>query len=254
MLKMQHFLKLTLLRIFAAILVLFLISCTTTNPGSDYIIVSGGPALRTWENLRAPTDQHDRYAGNFIKSARIRMDQLQEQHGGNLSITWFVYRPAYITREREDAQAGVPWSCGLSEIETHAAASRAKLVWFSERSELLDHLNRHAPGSIAGFEYFGHSNRYAFMFDCSNGIIGVSTCYLHIRDLNQLKRGLFARSAHVQSWGCSTADRRQGSLCMSGVWKRRTGHPMKGAIGKTDYRPIAANLLPIADPAFGWSE
>jgi hypothetical protein len=42
---------------------------------------------------------------------------------------------------------------------------------------------------------------------------------------------------------------------MSAVWKRRTGHIMIGAIGKTDYRPISDNRsLPEADPVWGWGK
>ena len=28
---------------------------------TEYIILSGGPALRQWENLRKPGEQHDRW-------------------------------------------------------------------------------------------------------------------------------------------------------------------------------------------------
>jgi hypothetical protein len=55
-------------------------------------------------------------------------------------------------------------------------------------------------------------------------------------DLRRIRRGLFTRNAHVQSWGCHTAE------YMSGVWKKATGVPMIGAIGKTDYRAIGDNV------------
>ena len=70
------------------------------------------------------------------------------------------------------------------------------------------------------------------LFDYSNDVLGVSTCYLHVTDLRRLRRGLFTSDAHVQSWGCHTGE------YMSSVWKSATGHPMIGAVGKTDYTAI----------------
>ncbi len=240
-------------RLLSVCLLLGMVSCRHSGSAAgECLIVSGGPALRKWENLRVPKEQHDRYAGNFIKSAHIRMDQMKQQPG--VKLTWLVYRPAYVTREREDVVLKAATPCPVSEIETRAAACGARLVWFDTRRELVDYLNRRAPGSLAGLEYFGHSNKYAFLFDYSNEVCGASTCYLHVCDLALLKRGLFSKQALVQSWGCHTADKREGRICMSGVWKTRTGHAMTGAVGKTDYTPISDNRsLPMADPALGWA-
>ena len=67
----------------------------------EYIIVSGGPALREWEDLRKKIEQHDRWWGNFIRSAKFRMTELFQKHGSRLNVTWLVYRPAYVRRSTE---------------------------------------------------------------------------------------------------------------------------------------------------------
>ena len=70
------------------------VSTSEAAPRSDeYIICSGGPSLIEWEKLRA--NPHDRYWGNFIRTARIRMQQIRGAEGGNdVNITWLVYRRA----------------------------------------------------------------------------------------------------------------------------------------------------------------
>lgn len=213
----------------------------------EFIVVSGGPALRAWEDYRVPEEQHDRYAGNFVKAAHIRLQQLRSQHGPAAPLTWLIHRPGYLTREREDMVRQPPYTCYLSEINQRAANCGARVVWFSSRDFLINYLNSRGGRKIAGLEFFTHSNKYAFLFDYSNEILGVSTCYLHSVDLRRIHRGLFTKNALVKSWGCHTAE------YMSAVWKKATGVPMIGAIGKTDYRAIADN---VSLPSIGgrWSQ
>ena len=59
---------------------------------------------------------------------------------------------------------------------------------------------------IDGFEYYGHSNRYAFLIEYSNDIIGASTVYLHENDLKQIRRTSFNRKAICVSYGCNTGE------------------------------------------------
>ena len=75
---------------------------TKVATNDEYIILSGGPALRVWEELRKEEQQHDRWWGNFIRSARIRIQQLQKDHGEHIQITWLVYQRGYQTRQIED--------------------------------------------------------------------------------------------------------------------------------------------------------
>ena len=210
----------------------------------EFIVVSGGPALRQWEDYRVPEEQHDRYAGNFAKAAHHRLIQLRNQHGAPAQLTWLVYRPAYLAREREDQVRQPPYTCYVNEVQERAAKVGARIVWFSSKDFLINYLNSRGGRQIANLEFFTHSNKYAFLFDYSCDILGVSTCYLHSVDLKRIHRGLFTSGAHVQSWGCHTGE------FMSGIWKKVTGVPMIGAIGKTDYRAIGDN---VSLPSIGGS-
>ena len=109
-------------------------------------------------------------------------------------------------------------------------------VTHSTKDFVISYLNNRGGKKIADLEFFVHSNKYAFLFDYSCDILGVSTCYLHCVDLRRIHRGLFTKNAHVQSWGCHTAE------YMSGVWKKATGVGLLGAVGKTDYRAIGDNV------------
>lgn len=217
------------------LVLLFLLSCTALVSAQEYIIVSGGPSLRKWEDYRVSAEQHDRYAGNFIKAASHRMEGMRREKPA-LQFTWLIYRPAYTARDREDAVRRPPYTCYTSEIMERAARANARIEWFSTKEGLISYLNNRSRGKIAHLEFFVHSNKYAFLFDYSNDHLGVSTCYLHCVDLRRIHKGLFTRGAHVQSWGCHTAE------YMSAVWKRATGTPMIGAVGKTDYRSIGDNV------------
>src|SRR5436189_6442873 len=96
----------------------------------EYIVVSGGPALRKWEDYRVPAEQHDRYAGNFIKAAHIRLQQIRVEHP-QAQLTWLVFRPAYSSRDREDAVRQPPFTCYTNEINERAGKVGARIVWFS---------------------------------------------------------------------------------------------------------------------------
>ena len=163
----------------------------------EYVILSGGPALRYWEEYRAPKDQHDRYWGNFIRAARIRIDQLRAQHGPSINITWLVYRPGYETRQREDAVKRPQYLCTTAEISTLANERGIRLLWFNNTNFVISYLNNRGGRKMSGFEFYGHSNKYCFLFDYSNDILGVSSCYLHCVDLRRLNRGLFTSDAIV---------------------------------------------------------
>lgn len=202
----------------------------------EYVILSGGPALRAWEQYRMPKDQHDKYGGNFIKSARIRIDQLRAQHGPALNITWIVHRPSYETRQREELVTKPVWTVSIPEITGLAASRGVKLVWFDNTNYLISYLNNRGGRKMSGFEFYGHSNKFCFLFDYSNDILGVSSCYLHASDLRRLHRGLFTPDAIVHSYGCHTGE------FMSRIWKKHTGIPMIGAVGKTDFSAISDNV------------
>jgi hypothetical protein len=199
----------------------------------DHVIVTGGPALRKWENLRVSEDQHDRWWANFIRASTLRMDEIRKTCGPDAPIVWFVYRPSYRARGRED---GKPYTTWISEL---AAKRRATLVWFDGSGDFIVSLNSRPRSSIQTFDFFGHSNRYAFMFDYGSDIMAASTAWLHQNDLKRIKSAIFARDAFCKSWGCHTGE------SMSASWKKAIGVALEGARGATSYTLVGQGTLPI---------
>lgn len=198
----------------------------------DHVIVTGGPALRKWENYRVTEDQHDRFWGNFVRASTLRMAEIRQAYGSDAPLVWFVFQPGYQTRGRED---GKPYTSWITKL---AADRRATLVWFSSGSGFIQSLNSRPRGSVTTFDFFGHSNRHAFMFDYGNDIMAVSTAWLHERDLPRIKGSIFDRNAYCKSWGCHTGE------SMSQEWKRCVGIPLEGAKGPTTYTTISFGRLP----------
>jgi len=213
-------------RTLLAALAILLASAPAAQAASfEYILVSGGPALRQWEDYRRAGEQHDRWWGNFVATAMARIQELRRNQPG-LPITWMVYRDAYTRRGAED---GKPYAAWCAEKQ---AKYNIKIVWFNSGSDVINYINKGVSRwrtKIAGFEYFGHSNKFCFMFDYSSDIYGASSAWLHENDLRRINKGAFAPNAHCQSWGCHTAE------SMSAAWKRATGIWMIGAVGKTDF-------------------
>ena len=212
----------------------------SSSSSGEYLIVSGGPALRKWEDLRQANHQHDRWWGNFIRPARARIQELQKEHGKGVNITWLVYRPAYVARATEDGEPQVSW------IESVRDKYGVRLVWINSGTDIIRHINsgqNRRRAKIKVFEYYGHSNKYAFMMDYSNDISGASRAWLHERDLRGIKRSAFHRDAKCRSYGCHTGE------SMSQRWKEATGVRMWGAVGKTTYENP---LKPVISPGGYW--
>lgn len=191
----------------------------------EYILVSGGPSLHEWEKFKA--EPHDRWWGNFIRAARVRIQEIQAKVGPGAKITWLVHKPSYLRRaSRQDKQDLI------ANIVSVRDKFGVNLVWFEEGDELIEYLNAGQPRDrvkIANFEYYGHSNRACWMFDYSNEIDSGSKSWLHENELGRIHKGLFTKDALIKSWSCHTGE------SMSKKWKRATGKRMIGAIGKTDY-------------------
>jgi len=215
------------------------------NPNDEYIIVSGGPALLSWENYRATNQRHDRWWGNFIRTARIRVEQLQKRYP-ELQITWLVYRPGYVSRQAED---GAPL---ISNIESVRDKFGIKLVWFDTTPQLVNYVNsgrNRRQCKINGFEYFGHSNKFCMVFDYSNHVLGASRAFLHQTQISQLNDKAFAKNAYCRSWGCHSGE------AFTDEWKKALGFKMVGAVGKTDYSESWRQILPFISSAGGrWVE
>jgi hypothetical protein len=209
------------------LLALFAASITSAVADTEYIVVSGGPAVRTFEDLRKPQEQHDRWWGNFIRTARVRMQEIHKTAPAGTHITWLVYRDGYVRRGASERQ---PLTQNVESVPK--AYPFIKLVWFRSTDELIRYINggmSRWSTKISGFEYFGHSNKFSFMFDYSSDVYANSVCWLHQADLGRISDSAFAKNAYCKSWGCHTAE------SMSREWKRRTGVWMIGAQGKTDY-------------------
>lgn len=217
-------------------IVLLLLFCRAE---AEHVIMAGGPSLRRWEDLRVPDDQHDRWWANFIRASTLRMDELRKAYGPDAKIVWIVHQRSYQTRGREDGKPYTTW------IGEQAAKRNASLVWVNTTAEIIQAINRQPRGSIQTFDYFGHSNRHAFMFDYGNEIMAVSGAWLHERDLPRIKSSVFNRNAFCKSWGCHTGE------SMSAVWKKALGVPLEGARGKTLYTVVGQGKMPLVDG--GWT-
>ncbi len=200
---------------------------------AEHLIVCGGPALRKWENYRVQDDQHDRWWGNFVRASTLRMAEIRLAYGKEAPLVWLVYRPGFEARGREDGKPYTSW------IAEQAAKRSATLIWFNSGGDFINQFNSRPRGAVQTFDYFGHSNKYAFMFDYGTDIMAVSTDLLHERDIPRLKSSIFAPNAYCKSWGCHTGQ------SMSAVWKRHMGTILEGANGKTVYNDVGQGIMPI---------
>jgi hypothetical protein len=217
-------------------LLLFLLAAVSH---AEHVILAGGPSLRRWENLRVPDDQHDRWWANFIRASTLRMVEIRKAYGSDAKLVWIVHQRSYQTRGREDGKPYTTW------IAEQAAKRSATLIWVNTTSEVINAINSRPRGSIKTFDFFGHSNRFAFMLDYGNEIMAASTATLHERDLSRIKSSVFDRNAYCKSWGCHTGE------SMSAVWKRTVGIPLEGARGKTLYTSVGRGEMPIVEG--GWA-
>lgn len=200
------------------------------------VILSGGVALKSWEHLRGPS-AHDNWWANFIRAATVQMDMTRRK-SPEAAIVWIVFRPAYLTRGKEDGKDYV------SMIREQAAKRKVKLVLVDTADQAYAAINSSGRGKekITSFYYFGHSNAHAFMLEYSNDIIGASTQWMHEDDLaTKINKTAFAPNARCRSFGCYTG----GS--MSAKWNKAVGVPMWGNLESTRYHPVSNGCLPTGN-------
>ena len=191
---------------------------------TEWIILVGGPSMYQWEQYKA--QPHDHWWANFVHAARLRTEQLRAQLGPDAVITWLIYKQGYIDRAKQEHQDLI------GHIQSVRDKYNLNLVWFSDGTGVINYLNGGEDRDrlkIAGFEYFGHSNKACFMFDYSNNIDSACKSWLHQTELHKIDGRVFARGAYIKSWGCHTGEQ------MSAYWHRATGTRMIGAVGKTQY-------------------
>jgi hypothetical protein len=209
----------------------------------EYILVSGGPSLIEWEKYKATP--HDAWWGNFIRAARVRIEEIRKKQGPDALITWLVYRPGYARRAERQDKADL-----IGNINSVRDKYKVNLVWIRSGQDVIDYLNGGRPRDqvkIANFEFFGHSNRACFMFDYSNEVDSGSKSWLHESELSKIHRGLFSSDAFVKSWSCHTGE------SMSKFWRMATGKRMIGAIGKTNYADgHLRGWVPALSPGARW--
>jgi len=210
-------------------------------PIGEYIVLTGGPALRFMEHGKAAS--HDMYWFNFVDASVIRLQELKASAPPSILVTWLVYRPSYASRSRE---MGMDL---LAQIQEKAQKLGVNLLWFDTKDQLINYLNKgrdRDDTKIVSFDYFGHSNKACFLFDYSNTIDTMSVQFLHVRDLRRISGHDFSSNAVCKSWGCHSGE------MYSQWWKSRFDVAMTGAIGKTDF---SHGGLPVLSNADGkWSQ
>jgi len=233
-------------KLFALLLVICLssVAAAQARETREYIIVSGGPALVEWEKYKP--QPRDIWWGNFIRAARVRIQQIQKERGEDAAITWLVYRPAYVRRAQRQDNVDL-----LSHITSVRNTYGINLVWFETTRQLVDYLNAGQPRDrvkIANLEIYAHSNKAAFLFDYSNEIDTASKVWWHENDLHRVRRDIFTRDAFIKSWGCHSGE------SFSKKWRAATGKPMIGAVGKTNYADgHLRGWVPALNPGGRWT-
>lgn len=216
---------------------LSLLACSLAFSGfaqAIHVVMTGGPALKSWEGLRIKGDRHDNWWANFVAASRIRIAQIKEQDP-TAKINWVVYKPGYVTRSQEDGKPYVQW------IKDLAKKYGARLIWVNTADHAIRELNRSPRGKndlIQSFYYFGHSNCYALMLDYGNEIMAVSKQWIHETDLPKIRKESFRPDADCWSYGCYTG------ASMSHWWNQYLGIPLWGNMKSTHYAPVSNGMLP----------
>ena len=143
--------------------------------GANTSLSAAGRRSVEWEKFKAAP--HDRWWGNFVRSARVRIEQLRKQYGPTARITWLVYKPGYVRRAQRQERSDL-----IGNITSVRDKYGVNLVFFSNTDQLINYLNSGQPRDrvkIANFEFYGHSNKACFMFDYSNEIDSASKVWLH---------------------------------------------------------------------------
>ena len=240
--RLPHsFASMRLLLALAAALLCAPLAVSADPTAGEYIVLTGGPALRFMEHGKAAS--HDVYWFNFVDASVIRLKELKSVAPQGITVTWLVFRPAYASRSRE---LGMDL---LAQIEGKSRDMGVSLVWFDSKEQLISYLNKgmdRDKAKIASFDYFGHSNKACFLFDYSNTIDTMSVAFLHVKDLRKIDSDDFSSNAVCKSWGCHSGE------MYSQWWKSQFDVAMIGAIGKTDFSHGGLPVLSTSDGK--WSQ
>ena len=209
-------------------------ACCSLTQGVE-VVLCGGVALRSWENLRGPA-AHDNWWANFVRASTVYIDGALARNPER-DILWIVYRPSYVTRGKENKIDYV------SRIRETAAKRNIRFKFVDSADEAYEAINkapRNKEDSITAFIYFGHSNPHAFMLDYSNDIMAASTAWMHEKDLAaKINPAVFAPYAECWSYGCYTG------RSMSKFWREAFKVALWGNLESTRYQPVGAGKLPV---------
>ena len=198
------------------------------------VVLCGGVALRSWENLRGPA-AHDNWWANFVRASTVYIDGALAKDPSK-DILWLVYRPSYITRGKENE---IDY---IARIKETAGKRKIRFRFVDSADEVYKAINsapRNKKDRITGFYYFGHSNPHAFMLDYSNYIMAASKAWIHEKDLGtRINKNIFAPDAECWSYGCYTG------RSMSKYWKDAFGVSLWGNLESTRYQPVGEGKLP----------
>ena len=209
-----------------------LAACSLTQ--AVEVVLCGGVALRSWENLRGPS-AHDNWWANFVRASTVYIDSALAKDPKK-DIVWIVYRPSYITRGKENQ---IDY---ISRIRETAGKRHLRLRFVDTADEAYKAINqapRNKKDKVTAFYYFGHSNPHAFMLDYSNSVMAASKAWMHEKDLaSKINKNIFAPDAECWSYGCYTG------RSMSKYWKAAFGVGMWGNPASTRYQPVGEGKLP----------
>ena len=198
------------------------------------VVLCGGVALRSWENLRGPA-AHDNWWANFVRASTVYIDGALAKNPEK-DILWLVYRPSYITRGKENK---IDY---IARIRETAGKRKIRFRFVDSADDAYKAINaapRNKKDRITGFYYFGHSNPHAFMLDYSNSVMAASKAWMHEKDLaTRINTAIFAPDAECWSYGCYTG------RSMSKYWKDAFGVGLWGNLESTRYQPVGEGKLP----------
>ena len=113
----------------------------------EYIILSGEPSLMEWEKFKVVP--HDHWWGNFIRTARVRIEDLRTKLGPDARITWLTYAEGYKRRSKQEQQDLIADICSVRD------KFKIKLVLFDNAGEVIDYLNAGQPRGEVKIADFG---------------------------------------------------------------------------------------------------
>ena len=124
------------------------LALVTSSLAYEHVILTGGTALRKWENYRVEGDRHDKWWANFIRASTLQMDILKAQEGRPpRSLGSFTKNPTSSAAEKtaNPTQHGSP--SRLKNVELNLFGST--LVMTSSRSSTAYQLLAPAASTIS---------------------------------------------------------------------------------------------------------